>query len=155
MLSPEFSTRCHAADLLDGFSESDPPTCISLSKTTKFEFFGVPIAPHAINTLQFGEQWGNCRSTHPINIPSSTGCNTMAKFMSICEIAGLHKVEEIAATNEGIAACVVGDGSMVALIHGKIFNLPGGISSHVSVTVKSTDMQLGLTLSIYLKKMMS
>jgi hypothetical protein len=79
----------------------------------------------------------------------------MAKFMSICERAGLYKVEEIAATNEGIAACVAGDGSMVALIHGKIFNLPGGISSRVSVTVKSTDMQLGLTLSIYLQKMMS
>lgn len=145
-----------AAGLLDGFAEAAPLTSFSLTKalnSPKFEFSGSPIVPLTINTPQFGEQWGQCLSTHPIDIPSSKGCSTLAKFMSICERAGLHKVEEIAATNEGIAACMAGGGSSVALIHGKLFPLPGETSSRVSVTVKSTDLQLGLSLSMYLQNM--
>lgn len=73
--------------------------------------------------------------------------------MELCVRAGLHKVEEIAATNEGIAACMAGGGSSVALVHGKISPLPGGASSRVDVTVKSSDPQLGLSLSMYLQNM--
>lgn len=73
--------------------------------------------------------------------------------MTICVRAGLHKVEEIAATNEGIAACMAGGGSSVALVHGKIAPMPGGTTSRVDVTVKSTDPQLGLSLSMYLQNM--
>ena len=74
--------------------------------------------------------------------------------MALCERAGLHKVEEIVATNEGIAACMAGGGSSVALVHGKISPLPGGTSSRVDVTVKSTDPQLGLSLSMFLQNML-
>lgn len=145
-----------AAGLLDGFAEVSPLPSFSLTSaldSAKFEFGGAPIAPLTITTPQFGERWGQCPSTHPINIPSSTSSSTLLKFMGICERAGLHKVEEIAATNEGIAACMAGGGSSVALVHGKIFPLPGGTSSRVTVTVKSTDPQLGLSLSMYLQNM--
>ena len=145
-----------AAGLLDGFAEVAPlpsfPMTDSLD-SAKYEFGGAMIAPLIINTSQFGERWGQCPSTHPFNVASSTSSSTLLKFMGICERAGLHKVEEIAATNEGIAACMAGGGSSVALVHGKIFPLLGGTSSRVSVTVKSTDPQLGLSLSMYLQNM--
>mmetsp|Transcript_10958 Transcript_10958/g.20040 ORF Transcript_10958/g.20040 Transcript_10958/m.20040 type:complete len:1079 (+) Transcript_10958:198-3434(+) len=144
-----------AAGLLDGFAESTLLPSLSTTQaldSTKFEFGGAPVAPLTLNTAQFGEHWGQCSSTHPANIPSSTSSSTLPKFMALCERAGLHKVEEIAATNEGIAACMAGGGSSVALVHGKISPLPGG-SSRVDVTVKSTDPQLGLSLSMYLQNM--
>ncbi len=62
-------------------------------------------------------------------------------------------MEEIAATNEGIAACMAGSGSSVALVHGKISPLQGDTSSRVDITVKSTDPHLGLSLSMYLQNM--
>lgn len=129
-----------AAGLLDGFADPAPLPSLSINQaldTAKFEFGGSPIAPLTITTPQFGEHWGQCPHTQPANIPSSTSSSTLAKFMALCERAGLHKVEEIAATNEGIAACMSGGGSSVALIHGKISPLPGGTSSSVDVTVKS------------------
>jgi len=145
-----------AAGLLDGFAETAPLPSLSTSDgldSMKFQFGGAPIAPLTINTPQFGEHWGQCPSTHPANIPSSTSASTLSKFMALCGRAGLHKVEEIAATNEGIAACMAGGGSSVALVHGKISPLPGGTSSRVDVTVKSTDPQLGMSLSMYLQNM--
>lgn len=153
------ATTCQivaAAGLLDGFSE---PTSLPSFSTTealdsaKFEFGGAPVAPLQINTQQFGERWASCPSTHPVNVPSSTSASTLSKFMALCSRAGLHKVEEIVATNEGIAACMAGGGSSVALIHGKISPLPGGTSSRVDITVKSTDPQLGVQLSMYLQNM--
>eukprot|EP00578_Thalassiosira_sp_NH16_P006527 CAMPEP_0181104594 /NCGR_PEP_ID=MMETSP1071-20121207/15517_1 /TAXON_ID=35127 /ORGANISM="Thalassiosira sp., Strain NH16" /LENGTH=1073 /DNA_ID=CAMNT_0023187815 /DNA_START=42 /DNA_END=3264 /DNA_ORIENTATION=- len=146
-----------AAGLLDGFAESAPLPSLSTTEaldSAKFEFGGAPIAPLTINTPQFGERWGQCPSTHPVKIPSSTSADTLSKFMILCVRAGLHKVEEIAATNEGIAACMAGGGSSVALVHGKISPLPGGTSSRIDITVKSTDPQLGLSLSMYLQNML-
>ena len=145
-----------AAGLLDGFSESTPLPSLSTTDaldSAKFEFGGAPIAPLNINTPQFGERWGQCPHTNSINVPSSTSCHTLSKFMTLCERAGLHKVEEIAATNEGISACMAGGGSSVALVHGKISPLPGGTSSRVDVTVKSTDPQFAMSLSMYLQNM--
>mmetsp|Transcript_11996 Transcript_11996/g.25547 ORF Transcript_11996/g.25547 Transcript_11996/m.25547 type:complete len:1075 (-) Transcript_11996:125-3349(-) len=146
-----------AAGLLDGFAEPAPLPSLTTTEaldSAKFEFGGAPIAPLTINTPQFGERWGQCSSSHPVNVPSSTSASTLGKFMALCERAGLHKVEEIAATNEGIAACMAGGGSSVALVHGKISPLPGGTSSRVDVTVKSTDSGLGLGLSMYLQNML-
>mmetsp|Transcript_18829 Transcript_18829/g.33818 ORF Transcript_18829/g.33818 Transcript_18829/m.33818 type:complete len:1080 (-) Transcript_18829:79-3318(-) len=145
-----------AAGLLDGFADPAPLPSFSTTQaldSAKFEFGGAPIAPLTITTPQFGERWGQCPHAQSANIPSSTSSSTLAKFMALCERAGLHKVEEIAATNEGIAACMAGGGSSVALIHGKISPLPGGTSSGVDVTVKSTDPQLSLSLSMYLQNM--
>jgi hypothetical protein len=118
----------------------------------KYEFKGSPITPLAINTAQFGQRWGSCPSTHPMSIPSTSNVNTLSKFMAVCERAGLHKVEEIMATNEGITACIASGGSAVALVHGKITPLNGG-TSRVDVTVRSTDPSLGQGLSLYLQNM--
>ena len=153
-LTPHFLVA--AAGLLDGFTESATLQPLSLTEAldcAKFEFGGSPIAPLTINTPQFGERWGRCSFTHPIVILSSTRSSTLSKFMSLCGNAGLHKVEEIAATNEGISAGMAGGGSSVALVHGKISPLPGGTSARVDVTVKSSDPQLGLSLSMYLQNM--
>ena len=121
--------------------------------SSKFEFGGVAVALLVITTPQFGERWGQCSATHPINVPLSSSASTLSKFMALCERAGLHKVEEIASTNEGIAACMADGGSAFALVHGKISPLPGGQQSRVDVTVKSTDAQLGGTLAMYLQNM--
>lgn len=144
------------AGLLDGLSESAPLSSFGSTDmaSSKFEYAGVAVAPLSITTPQFGERWGQCSSTHPVNVPSSTIASTLSKFMDLCARAGMHKVEEIAATNEGIAACMAGGGSAVALVHGKISPLPGGQQSRVDVTVKSTDAQLGGTLAMYLQNML-
>jgi hypothetical protein len=143
------------AGLLDGLTESAQLSSFGSSdmSSARFEYAGVAVAPLSITTPQFGERWGQCPSTHPVNVPSSTSASTLSKFMELCEKAGMHKVEEIAATNEGIAACMAGGGSAVALVHGKISPLPGGQQSRVDVTVKSTDAQLGGTLAMYLQNM--
>jgi hypothetical protein len=142
------------AGLLDGVTQTSLPSFSSTNAfdSVKYEFGGSPITPLAINTPQFGERWGSCPSSHPISIPSSSSVNTLSKFMALCERAGLHKVEEIMATNEGIAACMVGGGSAVALVHGKISPLAGG-TSRVDVLVKSTDPSLGQGLALYLQNM--
>lgn len=142
------------AGLLDGIT-SAPLSSFGSSDamgSSKFEYGGVAVAPLAITTPQFGERWGQCASTHPVNVPSSSSASTLSKFMDICARAGMHKVEEIAATNEGICACMAGGGQSIALVHGKISPLPGG-QSRVDVTVKSTDAQLGGTLAMYLQNM--
>jgi AP-4 complex subunit epsilon-1 len=143
------------AGLLDGLTESAQLSSFGSSdmSSARFEYAGVAVAPLSITTPQFGERWGQCPSTHPVNVPSSTSASTLSKFMELCEKAGMYKVEEIAATNEGIAACMAGGGSAVALVHGKISPLPGGQQSRVDVTVKSTDAQLGGTLAMYLQNM--
>jgi hypothetical protein len=145
------------AGLLDGFAEVAPLPSFSMTEaldSAKFEFGGAPIAPLTIITPQFGERWDQCPSTLPTYyLPPSAISSTLLKFMGICKRAGLHKVEEIAAMNEGISACMARGGSSVALVHGKIFPLPGGTSFRVSVTVKSTDPQLGLSLSMCLQNM--
>jgi hypothetical protein len=140
------------AGLLDGMAQTTLPSLSSADglNSAKYEFGGSSITPLTINTPQFGERWGSCPSTHPISIPSSSSVNTLSKFMALCERAGLHKVEEIVATNEGIAACSSLGGSAIALVHGKISPLPGG-NSRVDVTVKSTDPSLGQGLSLYLQ----
>ena len=144
------------AGLLDGLSDSAPLSSFGSSDmvSSKFEYAGVAVAPLTITTPQFGERWGQCPSTHPVNVPSSTIASTLSKFMDLCASAGMHKVEEIAATNEGIAACMAGGGSAIALVHGKISPLPGGQQSRVDITVKSTDAQLGGTLAMYLQNML-
>lgn len=145
-----------AAGLLDGFADPAPLPTLSTTEaldSAKFEFGGAAIAPLTITTPKFGERWGQCPHTQNVNVPSSTSSATLAKFMGLCERSGLHKVEEIAATNEGIAACMAGGGSSVALVHGKISPLPDGISSRVDVTVKSTDPQLATSLSMFLQNM--
>ena len=142
------------AGLLDGVTQTSLPSFSAPNAfdSAKYEYGGSPVAPLTINTPQFGEHWGSCHSTHPISIPSSSSVNTLSKFMALCEKAGLHKVEEIMATNEGIAACMAGGGSAVALVHGKITPLPTG-TSRVDVMVKSTDPGLSQGLSLHLQNM--
>jgi Adaptin AP4 complex epsilon appendage platform len=41
-------------------------------------------------------------------------------FMKQCEMAGLHPIESIGTTNEGISAGMVEGGSKIVLIHGKV-----------------------------------
>ena len=143
-----------AAGLLDGFGDSSLPTLSTTEAldSAKFEYSRSPIAPLTITTPQFGERWGSCPSTQSVTIASSTNVNTLSKFVSLCVRAGLHKVEEIAATNEGIAACMAGGGSSIALVHGKVSPLSGD-ASRLDITVKSTDANLGSQLAMYMQNM--
>jgi hypothetical protein len=73
--------------------------------------------------------------------------------MKQCESAGLHPVEAIGATNEGISAGMVEGGSKIVLIHGKISPLGLG-EAKLDITVKSTDATLSGSLALYLQNMM-
>jgi AP-4 complex subunit epsilon-1 len=137
-----------SAGLLGDISEKPLPT---LAQSQKFEFNGKAMAPLAITTAQFGQNWGSCPATVPISVLSSSSVTTLTQFMETCSKCGLHKIEAIAATNEGICAGMVG-ASTVVLIHGKV--IPSAAGTRVDVTVKTTDQQLATVLAMYLQTML-
>jgi len=117
-----------------------------------YEFNGNAMAPMKIVTAQFGQQWGSCPATSPVSITSSKVV-TLDQFMKKCEEAGLHGVEAIGATNEGICAGMINAGTMVVLVHGKV--TPTGMGqARLDVTVKSTDSTLSGSLALYLQNIM-
>jgi AP-4 complex subunit epsilon-1 len=122
----------------------------SLERDSKFEYNGIKMAPLTITTAQFGQQWGTCRATSPASF-SGTKIDTLDKFMAMCGQIGAHKIEAIAATNEGIAAGMVG-ATNVALIHGKITPLGSG-GARVDVTIKSTDATMSGCLALFIQNM--
>jgi len=124
----------------------------SLETSTKFEYNGTPMAPLTISTQQFGQQWGTCTATSPASV-TGTKVDSLDSFMEACAQVGAHKIEAIAATNEGISAGMVG-GTHVVLIHGKVTPLGGG-STRVDVTVKSTDSTLAGCLAMFLQNILS
>ena len=147
-----------AAVELDPFAASgllgdmtDKPLA-SLETSTKFEYNGTPMAPLTISTEQFGQYWGTCSATSPATITGSK-VDSLSKFMETCQQVGAHSIEAIAATNEGIAAGMVG-GTHVVLIHGKVTPFGGG-SARVDVTVKSTDGTLCGCLAMFLQNIMT
>ena len=85
--------------------------------------------------------------TSPVSVVSGK-VTSLERCMEICAEIGAHKVEAIAATNEGICAGNVG-GSFVVLIHTKVTPLGG--ASKVDVTIKSTDAGVGSQLAMFLK----
>ena len=127
---------------------TDAPLASFESSSSKFEYNGSVMAPLKITTPQFGQQWGGCPVTSPVSIPSSSKVSTLDQFMKECEGIGLHPVEAIGATNEGICAGMVNGGSLMVLIHGKVSG------SQLDITVKSTDSTLTGSLALYMQNMM-
>lgn len=125
-----------------------PLASFSLSSSSKFEYNGTPMAPLPITTPQFGQQWGTCPAASTISVQSSK-IRTLEQFMTLCADVGAHKVEAIAVSNEGISAGMLGGGSQIVLIHGKI--TPLGSTSNIDATVKSTDQKLCGSLALYLQ----
>lgn len=122
----------------------------TLATSQKFEFNGVPLAPLEITTAQFGQQWGGCAGVTPLEVTSSK-VSTLQQFMDVCSNVGVHPVESITSTNEGICAGMIG-GTHVTLIHGKV--TPGAMGSKLNVTVKSTDPAVTGPLAMYLQTML-
>lgn len=120
--------------------------------SAKFEFNGSVMAPLTITTAQFGHQWGSCPATSPVSMMSGKVA-TLDAFMKECQNAGLHPVEAIGATNEGICAGMVDGGSKMVLVHGKISPMGPG-QAKLDITVKSTDKTLSGSLALYLQNMM-
>ena len=133
-----------ASGLLGGLVDT-PLT--SFEASSKFEYHGNKLSPLPISTAQFGQQWGMCPVTSPVSVVSGK-VTSLERCMEICAEIGAHKVEAIAATNEGICAGNVG-GSFVVLIHTKVTPLGG--ASKVDVTIKSTDAGVGSQLAMFLK----
>jgi len=139
-----------AEGLLGDFT--DTPLKTFEMASSKFEYNGSVLAPLQITTPQFGQQWGSCPATAPVSMMSQKVV-TLDKFMKESESVGLHPVEAIGATNEGICAGMINGGALVVLVHGKI-SPTGGMESKVDVTVKSTDQALSGSLALYLQNMM-
>ena len=126
-------------------------TLDGLMADTRFEFDGMKLSPLDINTAQFGKQWGACAASSSITETTSK-VETLEKLMNLLESSGLHKVEVISATNEGICAGMVG-GTNMSLVHAKVSPLGGG-SSKLDLTVKSTDQSLTGCLTLFLQNML-
>ena len=120
--------------------------------TSKFEFNGSPMAPLQITTPQFGQQWGTCTATTPVSI-NSRKVVSLDAFMKECENIGLHAIEAITVTNEGICGGMFDGGSKIILVHGKVTPLASG-ESNLNITVKSADATLSGSLALYLQNMM-
>lgn len=115
----------------------------------KFEFNGAVLTPLQITTAQFGQQWGSCPATSSGNISGSRKVTSLDSFMKEAKGVGLHPVEAIGATNEGICAGMIGS-NVIVLIHGKV-----SPPNNVTVAVKSTDSTLSGSLALYLQNMMA
>mmetsp|Transcript_11926 Transcript_11926/g.28279 ORF Transcript_11926/g.28279 Transcript_11926/m.28279 type:complete len:1070 (-) Transcript_11926:83-3292(-) len=122
------------------------------SSTSKFEYNGSPMAPLQITTPQFGQHWGSCPATSPVSL-NSRKVVSLDSFMKECENAGLHAIEAIMATNEGICGGKFDGGSKIILVHGKITPLGSG-ESNLNITVKAADVTLSGSLALYLQNMM-
>jgi len=136
-----------AEGLLGGLSDK-PLT--SFPKASKFQYQGHTLNPSVITTPQFGQFWGSCPATSPSSIVASqTKVPHLDALMSILEECGLHKVETIAATNEGIAAGNLASDGKIVLVHSKMTPQPGG-SNKVDVIVKSSDGAMGGALAAFI-----
>lgn len=91
---------------------------------------------------------GQLSSYQPVSVTSGK-ILSLDQLMNKCSEAGLHPVEAIGATNEGICAGMVNGGSMLVLVHGKV--TPMGSQSKLDVTVKATDATLSGSLALYLQ----
>ena len=120
--------------------------------TSKFEYNGSPMAPFKITTPQFGQNWGSCSATSPVSI-NSRKVVSLDAFMKECESTGLHAIEAITVTNEGICGGMFDGGSKIILVHGKVTPLASG-ESNLAITVKSADATLSGSLALYLQNMM-
>jgi AP-4 complex subunit epsilon-1 len=124
---------------------------------SKFEYNGIPMAPMPIITVQFGQQWGTCIATSSISI-QSTKVTTLQQYMDVLTKIGIHPIEAIATTNEGIGAGMVG-AHMIALIHGKVAPLPNSNSSgqqrsQLDITIKGSDNMMCSALVMYMQTML-
>lgn len=129
------------AMMLDPFASAVEP----LSSSTTFSYQNVPLVPLIYTTPQFGGEWGTLSSTSPISIVVSSSFSLdmlMTKYKSI----GLHAVEAIPTTSEGIAAGKWSD--KVILVHGKV----DVSSGKVDFTVKCGNAELGAYFSSFLGK---
>lgn len=136
-----------ASGLLDGLS--DAPLS-SLPSNNHFQHNGQTLAPLAITTPQFGEKWGTCPHTSPVSAMSSK-TTTLDAFMALCKSVGLHNIESITATNEGICGGMIA-GTELVLVHGKV--AASGGSAKIDVTIKSTDSNLGGCLGMYMQNLL-
>jgi hypothetical protein len=109
------------------------------------------MGPLPIDTAQFGQQWGTCSATAPVSVTSSKTAS-LGQFMELAASIGAHKVEVIAASNEGICAGMVG-GSQMVLIHAKLSPLGNG-STKIDATIKSTDQAMAGSLAMYMQTLM-
>lgn len=137
-----------SAGLLGDVSQPPLP---SLEVNQKFEYNGGTFTPMKITTAQFGQQWVACTSSSPISLVSSK-VTSLGQFMDTCSKIGAYPVEAIASTNEGICAGMMGGGSKVALIHGKI--TPMGSGANIDATIKCSDAGMGSSLAMYLQTML-
>lgn len=128
------------AMMLDPFSA--PPASTSTAQT--FAYQNMPLVPLTYTTPQFGSLWGTLASTSPNSVPLSSNSYSLDALMQKLSLIGLHSVEAISATAEGIAAGKCND--KVVLVHGKV-NV--GVSK-IDLTVKCDDSQLGSSLSSFL-----
>merc|ERR1712194_906479 len=98
---------------------------------------GIPLMALNYTTPQFGSDWGVLTSTAPNSISSQY---SLDQLMTAFQSFGLHAVETIPSTNEGIAAGTWKD--LVVLVHAKLSQ--GG---KVDLTVKCNDQPLSANLS--------
>jgi len=134
-----------ASGLLDGLSDAPLNSLIS---ETKFQHNGQTLSPLQITTPQFGEKWGSTPFSSPLSATASK-CQTIQSFMEICRSIGAYNIETITATNEGICGGMLGGGTHIILIHGKVSN--GG---RVDVTIKSTDQTISGCLAMYMQNLL-
>lgn len=136
-----------ASGLLDGMA--DAPLS-SLSSNSSFQHNGQSLSPLNITTGQFGEKWGSCPHASPVSLVSMKAA-TLDAFMEVCKSTGLHIIESIPSTNEGICGGMVA-GTELVLVHGKV--TPSGNSAKIEVTIKSTDSSLGGCLGMYMQNLL-
>jgi AP-4 complex subunit epsilon-1 len=120
-------------------------------RSQKYEYNGVAMEPFPITTAQFGQTWVQPAAGTSQATAQSSKVSSLDAFMQQCGKIGLHPIEAIATTNEGICAGKINN--LPILLHGKVS--PGMGSSRIDMTIKSTDATISGNFALYVQTMMN
>eukprot|EP00814_Leptocylindrus_danicus_P018801 CAMPEP_0116006258 /NCGR_PEP_ID=MMETSP0321-20121206/1625_1 /TAXON_ID=163516 /ORGANISM="Leptocylindrus danicus var. danicus, Strain B650" /LENGTH=1118 /DNA_ID=CAMNT_0003474785 /DNA_START=236 /DNA_END=3592 /DNA_ORIENTATION=+ len=124
------------------------------TQSAGFQHNGEAMKPLTMTTPEFGGTWGGCPFTNTASVASCKASN-LTQFMKLASDAGLHPVEAIGATNEGICAGKVG--SITLLVHGKLTPSTAGamMNSKVDLTIKATNIDIGSAFGVFLSNFLA
>jgi len=126
----------------------------SSASSSGFKHNGDALKPLTMTTPEFGGTWGGCPFTNTASVASCKASN-LTQFMKLVSDAGLHPVEAIGATNEGICAGKVG--AITLLVHGKLTPSSAGamMNSKVDLTIKATNIDIGSAFGVFLSNFLA
>ena len=112
-----------------------------------FAFEGCALAPHNINTQQFGGLWGSLSAEKKFSVPAPSVRSLDELRTKVEQGLNMRMVECIRKTNEGIAAGSLSGTDKVVLVHSKLRS-----SGAIDVMIHSPSAALSEALAAHVSQ---